>query len=128
MTLRSVRIAAGVSGAELAEKLKPMFPRVNKQVISYAEDPANTGVTLTAAMKREVEVQTGQKFNSKDQGRKDGARLSVWLPASVRDEFNALKKENSLTTDKEMVIRLIKNAAQSAATDKDGCAVNTRVV
>lgn len=110
MTLRSLRIAAGVSGAELAEKLKPMFPRVNKQVISYAEDPSNTGVTITSAMRREVEIQTGKKFNLKDQGRKDGARLSVWLPSSVRDEFNALKKEMNLTTDKETVIRLIRQA------------------
>lgn len=112
-SLRSLRVEAGISGAELANLLKPMFPRVNKAIICYAEDPCNTGVTVTPSMRKEIEVQTGREFRSADAGRKDGYHFSFWVDETAYSEFNALRASLGLETGKETFIQLIKNAARS---------------
>ena len=45
---RKMRMAAGKSLSELVDALKPTYPKVCKAALSFAENSASTGVTLTS--------------------------------------------------------------------------------
>ncbi len=113
-SLRKVRVESGRSGAQLAEELKPMFPRITQTGISYAENSQNTGLTITTALRREIEVITGAHFASAAEGRTDSKHMSFWVSDEIRELFDSIKKDYGLTTDKETFIQLIKRASTPA--------------
>lgn len=104
---------------ELAQ-MKPDFPRLTVPVISAARHPSESGVTFTTAYRKA----RGAKTGARDEKRKDGERITVWMNKPMLKRLTAAKEALGFATMKQTVLYLLdvalekESAAPSAATDE----------
>ena len=101
---RKMRMAAGKSLSELVDALKPTYPKVCKAALSFAENSASTGVTLTS----EADAVYKALCEPKREHRKAPVRVSGRLTERTSEEFNAAREVMGHATVNEALVYALK--------------------
>lgn len=119
--------AARLPVRELAQRLKPAFPRISAPAVSVALNPGESGVTFTPSASKAIAAITGYKRPRRD-NRRCPVRIQARLTEADRDEFNAAREIMGHDTVNDAVICAIhwyirtakKVAAAGPGTAHDG--------
>ena len=110
----------------------------SKAVHSFAEHTEKYGVQRVPELQAQVDLLDGAAKPVQPRqtaNRKDSARLSCWLPDTVRRRFNSSKRYRNYVTDHDYIVHLIladaeaikkEKAAASAGTDNGGTRKTTK--
>lgn len=99
-----MRRDANLTGAELAEGMRPYFPRITKTAISFAENPEATGVCYTPSAASLVRHLTGSTIEN----RSCPYRIQCRLTKADRDEFNSAREIMGHATVNEAAVYAIR--------------------
>ncbi len=101
---RKMRMAAGKSLSELVDALKPTYPKACKAALSFAENSASTGVTLTS----EADAVYKALCEPKREHRKAPVRVSGRLTERTSEEFTAAREVMGHATVNEAIVYALK--------------------
>lgn len=116
MEYQAMRVKAGMSCEALATQLKADYPKMNKAVISYAENSALSGVQYTSAAKKRLQGIFGAA-KAQDK-RKDAHRVGCWLSDSLFELFNECRRLRGNPSMKEYLIYIITQDAEKLGIEK----------
>ena len=83
--------AARLPVRELAQRLKPAFPRISAPAVSVALNPGESGVTFTPSASKAIAAITGYKRPRRDK-RRCPVRIQARLSKADSEAFNAARK------------------------------------
>ena len=119
--------AARLPVRELAQRLKPAFPRISAPAVSVALNPGESGVTFTPSASKAIAAITGYKRPRRD-NRRCPVRIQARLTKADAAAFNAARKAMGHRTINDALIYALRwyiaeakrRAAVDAATSHDG--------
>ena len=83
--------AARLPVRELAQRLKPAFPRISAPAVSVALNPGESGVTFTPSASKAIAAITGYKRPRRDK-RRCPVRIQARLTKAEAAAFNAARR------------------------------------
>ena len=83
--------------------MKRDFPRLTVPVLSAARHPSESGVTFTPAYRKARRAKSG----AREEVRKDGERITVWMGKPMMKRLTAAKCALSFATMKATVLFLL---------------------
>ena len=119
--------AARLPVRELAQRLKPAFPRISAPAVSVALNPGESGVTFTPSASRAIAAITGYKRPRRDK-RRCPVRIQARLSKADSEAFNKARRAMGHRTINDALIYALhwyiaeakRRAAVDAATSHDG--------
>lgn len=112
--------AARLPVRELAQRLKPAFPRISAPAVSVALNPGESGVTFTPSASRAIAAITGYKRPRRDK-RRCPVRIQARLTKADAAAFNAARKTMGHRTINDALIYALRwyiaEAKRRAAVD-----------
>ena len=119
--------AARLPVRELAQRLKPAFPRISAPAVSVALNPGESGVTFTPSASRAIAAITGYKRPRRD-NRRCPVRIQARLSKADSEAFNKARRAMGHRTINDALIYALhwyiaeakRRAAVDAATSHDG--------
>lgn len=112
--------AARLPVRELAQRLKPAFPRISAPAVSVALNPGESGVTFTPSASRAIAAITGWKRPRRD-NRRCPVRIQARLTKADAAAFNAARKTMGHRTINDALIYALRwyiaEAKRRAAVD-----------
>lgn len=126
---------AGISYRALAERLRPAYPKASAPAITAACNPADTGVTFTAAAAKIIATLTGFS-RPRVERRRCPVRIQARLSTGDARAFNAARKAMGHRTVNDALVYALhwyiaegkKRAAAAAGTDRDGMEKETVII
>ena len=127
--------AARLPVRELAQRLKPAFPRISAPAVSVALNPGESGVTFTPSASKAIAAITGYKRPRRD-NRRCPVRIQVRLTKADAAAFNAARKTMGHRTINDALIYALRwyiaeakrRAAVDVAASHDGKAKYTTAI
>ena len=101
---------------ELADLLKPLYPRLSKAAVSVAERPAESGVRFTAEAKKAAYNLTGRV--ERKPKRVHNHHLTIWLD-DKQLRYLAKQPRSKGEIIRELIDQAIKNAATGGRNTDD---------
>ena len=119
--------AARLPVRELAQRLKPAFPRISAPAVSVALNPGESGVTFTPSASKAIAAITGYKRPRRDK-RRCPVRIQARLSKADSEAFNKARRAMGHRTINDALIYALhwyiaeakRRAAVDAATSHDG--------
>lgn len=119
--------AARLPVRELAQRLKPAFPRISAPAVSVALNPGESGVTFTPSASKAIAAITGYKRPRRD-NRRCPVRIQARLSKADSEAFNKARRAMGHRTINDALIYALhwyiaeakRRAAVDAATSHDG--------
>lgn len=119
--------AARLPVRELAQRLKPAFPRISAPAVSVALNSGESGVTFTPSASKAIAAITGYKRPRRDK-RRCPVRIQARLTKSQARELNAARAIMGHTTINDALVYALsmyiaeskRRAAANSATVRDG--------
>lgn len=112
--------AARLPVRELAQRLKPAFPRISAPAVSVALNPGESGVTFTPSASKAIAAITGYKRPGRD-NRRCPVRIQARLTKADAAAFNAARKTMGHRTINDALIYALRwyiaEAKRRAAVD-----------
>lgn len=112
--------AARLPVRELAQRLKPAFPRISAPAVSVALNPGESGVTFTPSASKAIAAITGYKRPRRD-NRRCPVRIQARLTKADAAAFNAARKTMGHRTINDALIYALRwyiaEAKRRAAVD-----------
>lgn len=112
--------AARLPVRELAQRLKPAFPRISAPAVSVALNPGESGVTFTPSASKAIAAITGYKRPRRDK-RRCPVRIQARLTKADAAAFNAARKTMGHRTINDALIYALRwyiaEAKRRAAVD-----------
>lgn len=112
--------AARLPVRELAQRLKPAFPRISAPAVSVALNPGESGVTFTPSASKAIAAITGYKRPRRDK-RRCPVRIQARLSKADSEAFNAARKTMGHRTINDALIYALRwyiaEAKRRAAVD-----------
>ena len=127
--------AARLPVRELAQRLKPAFPRISAPAVSVALNPGESGVTFTPSASKAIAAITGYKRPRRDK-RRCPVRIQARLTKAEAAAFNAARRAFGHKTINDALIYALRwyiaeakrRAAGAEATATDGKAKYTTAI
>lgn len=119
--------AARLPVRELAQRLKPAFPRISAPAVSVALNPGESGVTFTPSASKAIAAITGYKRPRRDK-RRCPVRIQARLTKAEAAAFNTARRAFGHRTVNDALVYALRwyiaeakrRAAVDAATSHDG--------
>ena len=119
--------AARLPVRELAQRLKPAFPRISAPAVSVALNPGESGVTFTPSASKAIAAITGYKRPRRDE-RRCPVRIQARLTKAEAAAFNTARRAFGHRTVNDALVYALRwyiaeakrRAAVDAATSHDG--------
>lgn len=119
--------AARLPVRELAQRLKPAFPRISAPAVSVALNPGESGVTFTPSASKAIAAITGYKRPRRDK-RRCPVRIQARLSKADSAAFNTARRAFGHRTVNDALVYALRwyiaeakrRAAVDAATSHDG--------
>ena len=119
--------AARLPVRELAQRLKPAFPRISAPAVSVALNPGESGVTFTPSASKAIAAITGYKRPRRD-NRRCPVRIQARLTKAEAAAFNTARRAFGHRTVNDALVYALRwyiaeakrRAAVDAATSHDG--------
>lgn len=127
--------AARLPVRELAQRLKPAFPRISAPAVSVALNPGESGVTFTPSASRAIAAITGYKRPRRDK-RRCPVRIQARLTEAEAAAFNTARRAFGHRTVNDGLVYALRwyiaeakrRAAGAEATATDGKAKYTNAI
>lgn len=119
--------AARLPVRELAQRLKPAFPRISAPAVSVALNPGESGVTFTPSASKAIAAITGYKRPRRD-NRRCPVRIQARLSKADSEAFNKARRAMGHRTINDALIYALhwyiaeakRRAAVDVAASHDG--------